>query len=67
VHLHNSSADGTAPYGFPFVAVLFPASAGDPAAMGEKSVMIIVALGGILLAFEIVSHIRAIRRRKTQV
>ena len=67
VHHHNSSAHGAGVYGFPFVEALFPETAGNPAAVGEKSVMLIVMVAVVLLAVEIVSHIRGTRRRKTRV
>jgi hypothetical protein len=48
----------------PFVDVLFPATAGKPALMADRSAQLMAAATGLLFLWSIVEHIQALRRRE---
>ncbi|MCB9763348.1 MAG: hypothetical protein H6739_26515 [Alphaproteobacteria bacterium] len=43
---------------FPFIDLLVPSTKGDPQAMGEASVGLLVAVGGVMLALALLRFIR---------
>ena len=46
---------------FPFITSIFPATEGDPVAMGVATVKLMLGIGGLLLAFGAVRHRRQSR------
>ena len=57
VHLYNARDTGEI-VAFPFITSIFPATAGDPVAMGAATVKFMLGLAGVLLAFGAVRHYR---------
>jgi hypothetical protein len=48
---------------FPFVDAIFPDLAGDPAAMGERSVLLLLGVAGVVTLLTFIEQLRAIARR----
>lgn len=60
---YNSSHDD-AKLLLPGIHVLFPSTAGDPAAMGEASVTVMIGVSTLFLLWTIVDAVRAASRRQ---
>lgn len=48
----------------PFVDLLFPEIANDPAALGERSVWVAAGLTAVVTLWTLLEHVRAVRRRR---
>lgn len=48
----------------PGMHLLFPATEGDPVAMGERTIEVMIGVSIVFLLWTVVDHLRAIRRRE---
>lgn len=49
---HNAN-DGSSIWMLPFMDVLWPETANNPVAQGEKTVIVLIALGGVLMVLQV--------------